>query len=410
MVASADGSNLHEVHAENEPVGLATQMPPVWSPDDNRIAVLRTDSRELFGKLIAVNVRDSTVTDLTSNEWKQMDGAEWARDGLVVSGQRQADDAFQLWQIDPTTQAAQKLLNDASEFNGVSLSRDAHSLAAVKNVTLAQLWAVPIANPRNFTQITSGSSDYYDIAFTRQGKLLYASRSRGSGDIWQMNVDDSDHRELTKDSGSNYGPTASSDGRFIFFHSNRDHTYFIYRSLADGSNPRRLTDGIEQEAEADCSPDGKTVVFHNNLQGTSPLKKVSSEGGTPVVLNDKWNRSPAISPDGSVVAVWHAEKFADEWKLALIPLKTGGNPIKSFSAASPEGRIRWTRDGRGLLYVVTVDGVSNIWRQPVDGGKPVPVTQFQNDLIFSFDISPDGKTLVCERGTSAQDVILLSDS
>ena len=45
----------------------------------------------------------------------------------------------------------------------------------------------------------------------------------------------------------------------------------------------------------------------------------------------------------------------------------------------------------------------------MDGGRPVPVTQFQNDLIFSFDISPDGKTLVCERGTTAQDVILLSE-
>ena len=44
----------------------------------------------------------------------------------------------------------------------------------------------------------------------------------------------------------------------------------------------------------------------------------------------------------------------------------------------------------------------------MDGGRPVPVTQFQNDLIFSFDISPDGKTLVCERGTTAPDVILLS--
>jgi hypothetical protein len=89
--------------------------------------------------------------------------------------------------------------------------------------------------------------------------------------------------------------------------------------------------------------------------------------------------------------------YEDQWKLALIPLKTGGKPIKTFSAASSAGRIRWTVDGRALLYIVTADGVSNICRQPVDGGRPVPVTQFQNDLIFSFDISPDGKTLVCER-------------
>jgi TolB protein len=215
---------------------------------------------------------------------------------------------------------------------------------------------------------------------------------------------------LTKNAGSNYSPASSPDGRFIFFHSSRGKTYSVYRSLADGSEARKLTDDDEEEAEPDCSSDGKTVVFHNYFPGSWPLKKVSSEGGTPVTLNDRWNQWPAISPDGNLVAVWHAEKWADEWKLGLIPLKTGGKPIKTFSVASPEGRIRWTADGRGLLYIVTVDGVSNIWRQPIDGGKPVPVTQFQNDLIFSFDISPDGKALVCERGTTAQDVILLSDS
>jgi TolB protein len=225
-----------------------------------------------------------------------------------------------------------------------------------------------------------------------------------------MDADDRNDFELTKNPGSNYSPVSSPDGKFIFFRSSRGPTYSIYRSFADGSDPKKLTDGTEEEAEPDCSPDGKTVVFFNNLPGSHPLKRVSAEGGTTVLLNDRWNRSPAISPDGKLVAVWHAEMFADDWQLALIPLQTGGNPIKTFSVPSIEGRIRWTEDGRGLLYIVTVDGVSNIWRQSLAGGKPAPVTQFQNDLIFSFDVSRDGKTLVCERGTSARDVILLSDS
>lgn len=224
-----------------------------------------------------------------------------------------------------------------------------------------------------------------------------------------MDADDRNHIELTN-VGSNYSPVASPDGRFIFFTSGRGKTYSIYRSLADGSEAHKLTDDNEEEAEPDCSRDGKVVVFQNYLQASQPLKKVSAEGGTPVLLNDKWNGSPAISPDGNLVAVWHAEMYEDQWKLALIPLKIGGKPIKTFSAASPSGPISWTADNRGLLYIVTSDGVSNIWRQPIDGGKPVPVTQFQNDLIFSFAISPDGKTLVCERGTVAQDVILLNDT
>jgi Tol biopolymer transport system component/DNA-binding winged helix-turn-helix (wHTH) protein len=410
MVASADGSNEHQVYAEHEPIGLSIDAPPAWSPDDSQIATLRTDSREVLSRFIAVNPRDGSVTDLSPNEWKLVDGLEWETDGLFVSAQHQTDDNFQLWQIDPAKQTAQKMTNDLNRYDGISLANDRQRLATIQNVTLTQLWSVSIAHPKNFKQITSGSSNYIDVAFTPQGKLLYSSRTTGVGDLWQMDADDRNHLELTKNAGGNYSPVASPDGRFIFFKSNRGKTYSIYRSLSDGSEARKLADEDEEEAEPDCSPDGKFVVFQNYLPGSWPLKKVSSKGGTPILLNDRWNGSPVISPDGNFVAVWHAEMFADEWQLALIPFKTGGKPIKTFSVALPEGRIRWTSDGRGLLYIVTADGVSNIWRQPIDGGRPVPVTQFQNDLIFSFDISPDGKTLVCERGTSARDVILISDS
>ena len=410
MVASTDGSNQHQVYSENQPFGLSADMPPAWSPDDSHVATLRTDTRQILSKFIAINLRDAGVTDLSANEWKLVDGAEWTRDGLFVSGQYKTDDNFQIWQIDPERKTTQKLTNDPSRYDGVSLSRDDRTLATIQNVTLTQLWSIPLADPHNFKQITSGSSCYDDIAYTQQGKLLYSARAKGAGDVWQMDADDRNHLEITKDAGSNYSPVASPDGRFLFFNSNRGKTYSIYRSLADGSAARKLTDDDEEEAQPDCSPNGKTVVFVNYLNGSWPLKKVSAEGGTPVVLNDRWNKWPAISPDGNLVAVWHADKFADEWKLGLISLQSGGSAIKSFSVPSPEGRIRWTADGRGLLYIVTVDGVSNIWRQPIDGGKAVPVTQFQNDLIFSFAVSPDGKALVCERGTVAQDVILLSDT
>ena len=410
MVASADGSNQRQVYSETEPVGLWDAMPPAWSPDDDRIAVLRDDTREVMGKLIAVSLSDSTAVDLTSNEWRLLYGAEWTNDGLFVSGPNKSDDNEEVWQIDPVTRISKKLTSGPNHYSGVSFDRDGRTLGTVQSVTLTQLWSVPIANPRNFSQITSGSSNYLDIEFTPQGNLLYSSRTTGLGDIWQMKSDSTGLQRLTKNTASNYKPFASPDGRYIYFQSDRGKTYSIYRSLSDGSDVRKLTDEEQEEDAAACSPDGKTIVFHNYLQGSWPLKKVSSDGGTPVVLNDRWNQSPSISPDGKLVAVWHADMFADDWKLALIPLNTGGSPVKSFSVSWPDGPIRWTADGRGLLYLVTSDGVSNISAQPVDGGKPVQVTQFQNDIIFSFDLAPDGKSIVCERGTTAQDVILLSDS
>ena len=164
MVASADGSNEHQVYAEHEPIGLSIDAPPAWSPDDSQIATLRTDSREVLSRFIAVNPRDGSVTDLSPNEWKLVDGLEWETDGLFVSAQHQTDDNFQLWQIDPAKQTAQKMTNDLSRYDGISLANDRQRLATIQNVTLTQLWSVSIAHPKNFKQITSGSSNYFGVS------------------------------------------------------------------------------------------------------------------------------------------------------------------------------------------------------------------------------------------------------
>jgi len=71
--------------------------------------------------------------------------------------------------------------------------------------------------------------------------------------------------------------------------------------------------------------------------------------------------------------------------------------------------VRWLPDGRALAYVSTRGGVSNIWLQPVDGGAPTQLTDFKTDLIFSFDLSRDGKQLALSRGTENRDVILINN-
>ena len=60
----------------------------------------------------------------------------------------------------------------------------------------------------------------------------------------------------------------------------------------------------------------------------------------------------------------------------------------------------WAPDESGLDYVVTRNGVSNIWRQPLTGGPPVQITRFSVGRIFSFAWSPDGQWLSLGIGVS----------
>jgi Tol biopolymer transport system component len=71
--------------------------------------------------------------------------------------------------------------------------------------------------------------------------------------------------------------------------------------------------------------------------------------------------------------------------------------------------VRWSTDGRALTYIDNRGGVSNIWSQPLDGGKPAQLTDFKSDQILTFDWSRDGHRLACVRGLMSSDVILISD-
>jgi Tol biopolymer transport system component len=101
---------------------------------------------------------------------------------------------------------------------------------------------------------------------------------------------------------------------------------------------------------------------------------------------------------------------ANRWKLSLVSFDDG-RLVRQFPVeVLPQNPgLRWTPDGRLVTYVVTRDGVSNLWGQPADGGDARQLTAWTADRIFRFDWSRDG-TLVCERGTVITDVILIRDA
>ena len=70
--------------------------------------------------------------------------------------------------------------------------------------------------------------------------------------------------------------------------------------------------------------------------------------------------------------------------------------------------LRWSPDGKSIAFVDDRDGVSNIWRQPVAGGPPQQITDFNDSYIFAFDWSRDGR-LAAARGAINFDVVLITN-
>jgi len=198
----------------------------------------------------------------------------------------------------------------------------------------------------------------------------------------------------------------SPDGRYIVFMSDRAGAPHIWRMDIDGGNLKQLTDKHDEEDPA-LSRDGKWVAYTMYLnKGT--IWKVGIDGGEPTQITDRFSENAAFSPDGKQIVCLYLAEPAGSRSLALLPSE-GGQPVETLPFTGPITKLRWTVDGRALVYGATRNGVTNLWAQPIDGSPPKQLTNFASELIFSFDLSRDGKQVAMSRGTQTSDVVLINN-
>jgi Tol biopolymer transport system component len=95
-------------------------------------------------------------------------------------------------------------------------------------------------------------------------------------------------------------------------------------------------------------------------------------------------------------------------KIAIVPAK-GGAEKQSFSAPWDASVLRWPPDGKGVQYLTTRWGATNVWEQPLTGGEPRSITNFSSGQIFDFSWTRDGKQLLLAKGEWTSDVVLISN-
>ncbi|HEX4947312.1 MAG TPA: protein kinase [Blastocatellia bacterium] len=416
LVVNADGSGEQQIAVQKNPEWFGD---PVWSPDGKVIACSAGDREDVGGHryLVAIRVDDWKLAPISTPNWTWDWSLDWLPDskGLLAVGSQHPSEPSRVWQISYPGGTVKRLTANTNSYTRLSLTADASTLLATTIKLNTNLWMVPGNAPQQARKVSFGAGGFRSgLRWLPNGKIVFASETTDSLDISVMNEEGSNAKPLLGElivGAAAMAPTTSPDGRYIIFSSTlgseRRDKLHLWRMDFNGGNLLQLTKG-NGEDQPTCTVDGKWVIFTDIGAVRPTLWKVPIEGGTPVQITQVQSAFPSVSPDGKWIACFYSAAGEQvQWRLALFPLE-GGVPVKVFPqelywAQAP----KWTPDGRTLTY--TDLRQTNLWLQPISGGTPQQFTDFTNDLIFSYEWSPDGKRLACVRGFWERNLVLVKN-
>jgi serine/threonine protein kinase len=422
ILANVDGSGERVLASTMMPDGfLLTSV--AWSPDGKTIVAAQLNTKQ--GRkmhLVAVNVDSGDRQQIGATRWLGISSIAWI-DGktlAITALDVNTSVVNEIWLVSYPAGNARVVTRGGDPYGPISVSADGRAIVGVKGNAVANAWVLPEGDVRRAVQITSGSSStigLWGMDWTPDGRIVFTSVESGTPNLWIMNADGSDPRQVTSDFSLDQAPSVTPDSRVVLF-----DRFEIWRVDVDGGHLTPLTKNMQGRFPLPVDR-GKAVMFTSGAANVRGVWRVSIDGGTPepVFGPDAKFGSPlplvrllSVSPDEQLASVFYDDNDLRGTRLALLSLKDG-RVVQKFNlpvAAAATGRswaTTWTPDGAAFDFVDFRDGAWNIWRQPIAGGSPKQITSFdRSQEIFSFAWSRDGTRLACSRGTVSTDAVLLT--
>jgi TolB protein len=265
---------------------------------------------------------------------------------------------------------ANELIKTFNNRPGVFLSQIAF---ASKRTGTWEIWLMDWdgANQRQITR--HGALSILPSWASDNERMVYTSFARGTSDMYIITRRGGErvriHSGLSLNTSATFSPV-SNDIAFVgSVRGNPD----IYLIKDDGTNLRRLTTTSSIESTPEWSPTGRQIAFTSGRSGTPQIYVMDAEGtNVRRISNDgAWNDDAVFSPDGEKVA--YTSRVNGRFQIRIANLITGENSIIAGEGSNEQPT--WSPDGQWIAFQSDREGRKwQVFRMRADGSDLLQLT------------------------------------